>query len=46
MQEAVVALAEIMKAAEVEAITPIEPKPVHQVTLRSRETMRLRLRAR
>lgn len=46
MQEAVVALAEIMKAAEVEAITPIEPKPIHQVTLRSRETMRLRLRAR
>lgn len=46
MQEAVVALAEIMKAADVEAITPIEPVPVHQITLRSRETMRLRLRAR
>lgn len=46
MQEAIVALAEIMKAAEVEAITPIEPKPVHQITLRSERTMRLRLRAR
>lgn len=46
MQEAVIALAEIIKAADVEAITPIEPRPIHQVTLRSRETMRLRLRAR
>ncbi|MHC3126938.1 cytochrome P450 [Brevundimonas sp. GN22] len=46
MQEAVVALAEIMKAADVEAITPIDPRPVHQITLRSRETLRLRLRAR
>ena len=46
MQEAVIALTEILKAAEVEAITPIEPRPVHQVTLRSSRTMRLRLRAR
>ncbi|WP_409018780.1 cytochrome P450 [Brevundimonas vesicularis] len=46
MQEAVIALAEIIKAADVEAITPIEPKPIHQVTLRSRQTMRLCLRAR
>ncbi len=46
MQEAVIALAEILKAAEVEAITPVEPRPVHQVTLRSSRTMRLRLRAR
>lgn len=46
MQEAVIALAEIIKAAEVEAITPIEPKPIHQITLRSQRTMRLRLRAR
>ncbi len=46
MQEAVIALAEIITAADVEAITPIEPRPIHQVTLRSRETMRLRLRAR
>lgn len=46
MQEAIIALAEILKVAEVEAITPIEPRPVHQVTLRSQRTMRLRLRAR
>src|SRR5690606_26852943 len=46
MQEAVIALAEILKAAEVEAITPIEPRPIHQVTLRSQRTLRLRLRAR
>ncbi|MNU37389.1 Pentalenene oxygenase [compost metagenome] len=46
MQEAVIALAEILKAAEVEAISPVEPRPVHQVTLRSSRTMRLRLRAR
>ena len=46
MQEAIVALAEIMKAADVEAITPIEPKPIHQITLRSEQTMRLKLRAR
>lgn len=46
MQEAIIALAEILKAAEVEAITPVEPRPVHQVTLRSQRTMRLRLRAR
>ena len=46
MQEAIIALAEILKAAEVEAITPVEPRPVHQVTLRSSRTMRLRLRAR
>lgn len=46
MQEAIIALAEILKVAEVEAITPVEPRPVHQVTLRSQRTMRLRLRAR
>jgi cytochrome P450 len=46
MQEAVIALAEIMKAAEVEAITPVEPRPIHQITLRSQRAMRLRLRAR
>lgn len=45
MQEAIIALAEILKAAEVEAITPVEPRPIHQVTLRSSRTMRLRLRA-
>lgn len=46
MQEAIIALAEILKAAEVEAITPVEPRPIHQVTLRSSRTMRLRLRTR
>ncbi len=46
MQEAVIALAEILKAAEVEAITRDEARPIHQVTLRSQRTLRLRLRAR
>lgn len=46
MQEAMIALATILRAAEVEAITPIEPRPTHQITLRSRAPMRLRLRAR
>ena len=31
---------------EVEPLTRVEPRPVHQITLRSREPMRLRLRAR
>ncbi|WP_205570681.1 cytochrome P450 [Brevundimonas naejangsanensis] len=46
MQEAMIALATILRAAEVEAITPVEPRPTHQITLRSRAPMRLRLRAR
>lgn len=46
MQEAMIALATILRAAEVEAITPIEPRPTHQITLRSRAPMRLRMRAR
>ena len=29
-----------------EVLTTAEPRPVHQITLRSREPMRLRLRAR
>ena len=41
-----IALAAILRVAEVESITAIEPRPVHQITLRSREPMRLRLRAR
>jgi hypothetical protein len=41
-----IALATILKVAEIEPITAVEPRPVHQITLRSRETMRLRLRAR
>lgn len=46
LQEAMIALATILRAAEVEAITPVEPRPTHQITLRSRQPMRLRLRAR
>jgi cytochrome P450 len=46
MQEAMIALATILKSATVEAISPIEPRPVHQITLRSRVPIRLRLRAR
>lgn len=46
VQEAVVALAVILREAQVEAITGIEPRPVHQVTLRARRPMTLRLRAR
>lgn len=46
LQEAMIALAVILRAAEVEAVTPVEPRPTHQITLRSRSPMRLRLRAR
>ena len=46
MQDAMIALAAILRAAEVEAITPVEPRPIHQITLRSRAPIRLRLRAR
>lgn len=46
IQEAVIALAAILRTAEVEAVTPVEPRPTHQITLRSREPMRLRLRGR
>jgi cytochrome P450 len=46
IQEAVIALASILRAAEIEPVTTVEPRPVHQITLRSREAMRLRLRAR
>ncbi|MFT6428835.1 MAG: cytochrome P450, partial [Brevundimonas sp.] len=46
LQEAMIALAAILRIADVEALTTVEPRPVHQITLRSREPMRLRLRAR
>lgn len=46
MQEAMIALATVLRAAEVEAVTTAEPYPVHQITLRSRDPMRLRLRSR
>ena len=46
LQEAMIALAAVLKVADIEPITTAEPRPVHQITLRSREPMRLRLRAR
>jgi cytochrome P450 len=46
LNEAMIALATILKAAEVEPITDAEPRPVHQITLRSARPIRLRLRAR
>ncbi len=46
LQEAMIALAEIMRTADVEPVGMDEPRPVHQVTLRSQRPMRLRLRAR
>lgn len=46
MQEALIALATLLKAADVEAISAVEPRPTHQVTLRSRVPIRLRLRGR
>jgi cytochrome P450 len=46
MQEAMIAMVAILRAADVEAITTVEPRPTHQITLRSREPIRLRLRAR
>lgn len=46
LQEAMIALAAILRVAEIEPLTTVEPRPVHQITLRSREPMRLRLRAR
>ena len=41
-----VQFAAILRVAEIEPLTTVEPRPVHQITLRSREPMRLRLRAR
>ncbi len=46
MQEAMIALSAVVRAAEIEPITPAEPRPIHQITLRSRETLRLRFRVR
>jgi cytochrome P450 len=46
IQEAMIALAFILKTAQVEAITHIEPMPTHQVTLRPQHPLTLRLRAR
>jgi len=46
MQEAMIAMVAILRTADVEAITPVEPRPTHQITLRSRAPIRLRLRRR
>ncbi len=46
MQEAMIALATILRAADVEAISTVEPRPMHQITLRSHTPIHLRLRAR
>jgi cytochrome P450 len=46
LQEAMIALATLLRAADVEAITTAEPRPTHQITLRSRKPIHLRLRAR
>lgn len=41
MQEAMIALATILRTADVKAITDAEPWPIHQVTLRSRDPIKL-----
>lgn len=46
IQEALIALAVILGAAEVEAITRTQPRPVHKVTLRARRPIELRVRKR
>jgi cytochrome P450 len=46
LQEATIALAAILGAADVEAITTVEPRPIHQITLRSARPIRLKLRLR
>lgn len=46
MQEAMIALATVMRAADVEAVSAVEPRPMHQITLRSHTPIHLRLRRR
>ncbi len=46
LQEAMIALATIMRQADIVETAGPEPVPTHQITLRSRVPMRLRLRAR
>ncbi|WP_262422996.1 cytochrome P450 [Brevundimonas denitrificans] len=46
VQEAMIALAVILREAQVEPISRIEPRPVHQVTLRAHRPIALRLRKR
>jgi cytochrome P450 len=44
IQEAVIALATIMKAVSVESLSPREPLPTHRITLRAKGGIRLRIR--
>jgi cytochrome P450 len=46
IQEAVIALATIMRSVSVESLTPHEPLPTHRITLRAKGGIRLRIRAR
>ena len=46
MQEAMIALATLLRVADIESISTVEPRPTHQITLRSRVPIHLRLRAR
>lgn len=46
IQEAVIALATIMKSVTVESLTPKEPLPTHRITLRAKGGIRLRIRPR
>jgi cytochrome P450 len=46
MQEAVIALAAILKAVELEPVDAHEPLPAHRITLRPRTPIRLRARRR
>ena len=46
IQEAMIALAAIMKAVSVEPVLPKEPLPTHRITLRAKGGIRLRIRPR
>jgi cytochrome P450 len=46
IQEAVIALATILRSVTVESLTPREPLPTHRITLRAKGGIRLRIRAR
>jgi cytochrome P450 len=46
IQEAVIALATILRSVKVESLTPREPLPTHRITLRAKGGIRLRIRAR
>jgi cytochrome P450 len=46
IQEAIIALSVILKAVNVESLTPREPLPTHRITLRAKGGIRLRIRKR